>query len=125
LGYEAADGFDAGGIAGVGPRPVGAISQIYSFSADWRPPQTPGLSLDVNAYHQSRQTAVVSNLVEVPAQTFVDIGGRYAFEMAGRPATLRVQVENLLGLKGVELFGAGAYRPIWGRAGRAYVTVDF
>ena len=116
---------DAGGIAGVGPRPVGAISQIYSFSADWRPPQTPGLSLDVNAYHQSRQTAVVSNLVEVPAQTFVDIGGRYAFKMAGRSATLRVQVENLFGLKGVELFGAGAYRPIWGRAGRAYVTIDF
>ncbi|MFZ4690566.1 MAG: TonB-dependent receptor domain-containing protein [Polymorphobacter sp.] len=116
---------DVAGIAGVGPRPVGAISQIYSFSADWRPPQTPGLSLDINAYHQSPQTSVVSNLAELPAQTFVDLGSRYAFKLAGRSATLRVQVENLFGLQGYELFGAGAYRPIWGRAGRAYMTVDF
>ena len=115
---------DADGLTGVGPRPVGAVSRRLSFSADWRPPQTPGLSLDLNIDHQSAQTATVSNLAEIPAQTFVDIGGRYAFKLGGKPATVRVQVENLLGLSGYELFGAGAYRPVIGRAARTYLTID-
>ncbi|WP_310496150.1 TonB-dependent receptor [Sandarakinorhabdus sp.] len=115
---------DAGGIAGVGPRPVGAVSRRFAFSADWRPPQAPGLSLDLNVNHQSAQTATVSNLTEIPAQTFVDIGGRYAFRLAGKSATVRVQVENLFGFQGYELFGAGAFRPVWGRAARTYLTID-
>lgn len=114
----------AGNLPGVGPRPVGAVSRRLVFSADWRPPQTPGLSFDVNIDHQSAQTATVSNLVEIPAQTLVDIGSRYAFRLNDKPATVRVQIENLFDLQGYELFGAGAYRPVWGRAARVYLTVD-
>lgn len=116
---------DAGGLAGVGPRPVGAVSRRFSFNADWRPPQAPGLSLDLAVNHRSPETATVSNLVRIPAQTFVDLGGRYAFRLAGKSATLRVQIENLLDFQGYELFGAGAYKPVWGRAARGYLTVDF
>ena len=57
----------------------------------------------------------MSNLVAIPAQTFVDVGGRYRFKLVGQAATLRVQVENLFQQQGYELYGAGAYRPVWGR----------
>ena len=111
-------------VPGVGRRPVGAISETYTISGDWRPPWLPGVSFDVSAYHVSSQTATVSNRVAIPALTFVDLGGRYRFKLAGASATLRVQVENLLDQQGYELFGAGAYRPVWGRAAIAYLTVD-
>ncbi|WP_164156068.1 TonB-dependent receptor domain-containing protein [Sandarakinorhabdus rubra] len=111
-------------VPGVGRRPVGAIKETYTISGDWRPPWLPGVSFDASAYHISSQTATVSNRVAIPALTFVDLGGRYRFRLAGAAATLRVQVENLLDQQGYELFGAGAYRPVWGRAGRAYLTVD-
>lgn len=111
-------------LPGVGRQPVGAIRETYTASADWRPPFAPGLSLDVNLFHVSSQTATVSNRVAIPARTYIDLGGRYRFNLARKSATLRLQVENLLDFQGYELFGAGAYRPIWGRAAIAYLTVD-
>jgi iron complex outermembrane receptor protein len=111
-------------VAGVGRRPVGAVAQTYTISGDWRPPWLPGVSFDARLSHTSSRTATVSNLVSIPALTFADIGGRYRFKLAGSAATLRVQVENLFDSQGYELFGAGAYRPVWGRAANAYITID-
>ncbi|WP_156255438.1 TonB-dependent receptor domain-containing protein, partial [Sandarakinorhabdus oryzae] len=111
-------------LPGVGRRPVGAINATYTLNADWRPPWLPGVSFDISAWHVSSQTATVSNLVAIPANMFVEIGGRYRFKLAGASATLRVEVENLFNRQGYELYGAGAYRPIWGRVGVAYLTVD-
>jgi iron complex outermembrane receptor protein len=112
-------------VPGVGRLPVGTVRGSYTASADWRPPFAPGLSLDVGLFHASRQTASVDNLASIPPQSFVDLGARYRFRLAGKAATLRVQLENALDQRGYELFGAGAYRPLWGRAGIAYLTVDF
>jgi iron complex outermembrane receptor protein len=112
-------------VPGVGPRPVGAIRQTYTISGDWRPPWLPGVSFDISALHVTSQTATVSNQVAIPANTFITIGGRYRFKLAGASATLRAQVENLLNRQGYELYGAGAYRPIWGRVAVAYLTIDF
>ena len=78
-----------------------------------------------NLYQVGQQIATVSNAVAIPPRSYVDAGGRYTFKLGGRAATLRVQLLNLLDIQGFELFGAGAYRPIWGRAGNAYLTVDF
>jgi iron complex outermembrane recepter protein len=111
-------------VAGVGRRPVGSVRHTYTASADWRPPWAPGVSIDTNIFHYSSETATVSNSVAIPPQTFVDLGGRYAFKLGGKAATLRIQVQNLLDIQGFELYGAGAYRPILGRAGVAYLTVD-
>ena len=112
-------------VPGVGRRPVGAVAETYTLSGDWRPPWLPGVSFDARLGHTSSKTATVSNRASIPALTFVDIGGRYRFKLAGSAATLRVQVENLLDSQGYELFGAGAYRPVWGRAANAYITIDF
>jgi iron complex outermembrane receptor protein len=111
-------------VPGVGPLPVGTARGTYTFSADWRPPFAPGLSLDVNAYALTRQIASVDNLASIPPQAFVDLGARYRFKLSGKATTLRVQIENVNDQRGYELFGAGAYRPLWGRAFAAYLTID-
>jgi iron complex outermembrane receptor protein len=67
----------------------------------------------------------VSNLTSVPTRTIIDLGGRYAFDMAGQSAVLRVQISNLFDENGFDLRGAGAYGPLPGRVAQAYLTVDF
>jgi len=108
----------------VGARPVGAISRRLELNADWRPPWLEGLSFDVSASHRSSETATVSNSTVIPQRTLVDLGARYRFGLAGRSATLRLQVENLTNLQGFELRGAGAFDLIAGRRVGGYLTVD-
>ncbi|MBX9663313.1 TonB-dependent receptor [Novosphingobium sp.] len=109
----------------VGPRPVGAITRRLELNADWRPPWLEGLSLDVSASHRSAETATVSNLTAIPPRTMIDLGGRYQFALAGKAATLRLQIENLTDLQGFRLEGAGAFDLIAGRRLGGYLTVDF
>ena len=66
----------------------------------------------------------MSNLTAIPARTLVDLGGRYQFAIAGKSATLRLQVENLTDLQGVQLQRAEAYDLIPGRRFGGYLTVD-
>lgn len=109
----------------VGARPVGAISRRLELNADWRPSWIDGLSFDVSASHRSAESATVSNATVIPPRTLVDLGARYSFKLAGQPATLRLQVENLTDLQGFELRGAGAFDLIAGRRLGGYLTVDF
>jgi iron complex outermembrane receptor protein len=108
----------------VGARPVGAISRRLELNADWRPPWLEGLSLDVSASHRSAETATVRNGTAIPPRTLVDLGGRYRFTLAGKDATLRLQVENIGDLQGFELRGAGAFDLIPGRRFGGYLTID-
>jgi iron complex outermembrane receptor protein len=108
----------------VGPRPVGAISNRFEISADWRPGFAPGVSFDGRLSYRSPETATVSNLVAVPTRTLVDVGGRYRFQLAGNNALFRVQVTNLFNANGFELRGAGAYGQLPGRLVQGYLTLD-
>ncbi len=109
----------------IGARPVGAISNRFEISADWRPPFARGVSFDTRLSHRSPETATVGNLAQIPTRTLVDIGGRYRFRLAGKSALLRVQVTNLFDLQSYELRSAGSYLAIPGRLAQAYVTMDF
>jgi iron complex outermembrane receptor protein len=109
----------------VGPRPVGALSQRLEFSADWRPPLAPGLSLDVVASHRSPEITTVNNRVSLPRRTFVDAGARYAFKFGKTSAVARVQIGNLFNVLGPGPRGAGAYGQVEGRVAQGYLTVDF
>jgi iron complex outermembrane receptor protein len=109
----------------VGPRPVGAISRRVEINADWRPPWLDGVSLDVSAAHRSAETATVSNRTAIPPRTVVDLGGGYQFALAGKAATLRLQIENVTDVEGFRREGAGAYDLIPGRRFGGYLTVDF
>ncbi len=108
-----------------GPLPVGAIRRVVNLSADWRPPFLPGLSFDVSVFANSSTAASVNNAVHVPAQTFIDLGARYGFVLAGRPAVLRAQIFNAGGVNGLFLAGAGLYGINDGRVAQLYLTVDF
>lgn len=109
----------------IGPRPVGALSQRLEFSADWRPPIAPGLSLDLVASHRSPEITTVNNNVSLPRRTFVDAGARYAFKLGGTSAVARLQVGNLFNVLGPGPRGAGAYGQVAGRVAQGYLTVDF
>jgi iron complex outermembrane receptor protein len=111
------------GVAG--PLPVGAIRRRINLSLDWRPPFAPGLSFDLGVFANSSTVATVNNAVHIPAQTFIDIGARYAFRLAGRDAVLRAQIFNLGGVNGLFLDGAGVYGMNDGRVAQIYLTVDF
>jgi iron complex outermembrane receptor protein len=108
-----------------GPRPVGAIRRRLNLSADWRPPFAPGLSFDIGIFANSATIATVNNAVALPPQTFVDLGARYAFRLAGKAAVLRAQIVNAGGVNGVSLDGPGSYRINDGRWAQLYLTMDF
>ncbi|WP_235976500.1 TonB-dependent receptor domain-containing protein [Sandaracinobacteroides hominis] len=107
----------------VGERPVGLSPRSLDFNLDWDTP-LPGISTDIAVSNSGSVPATRNNLVFIPARTLVDVGGRYRFRLAQRPATLRVSVSNLFHVYGFELRGAGAYDIIPGRVFSAYLTVD-
>ena len=111
------------GVAG--PRPVGAVRRSLNVSLDWRPRFAPGLSFDLALFANSSTVATVNNQVHIPPQSFIDLGARYAFKLAGRDAVLRAQIFNAGGVNGVYLEGAGAYGMLDGRVAQLYLTVDF
>lgn len=108
-----------------GPLPVGAVRRTINVSLDWRPRFAPGLSFDIALFANSSTAATVNNAVHIPAQSFIDLGVRYAFKLAGRDAVLRAQMFNAGGVNGLYLEGAGAYGMLDGRVAQLYLTVDF
>jgi len=116
---------DAAARGLTGLRPVGAIQRRVNLSTDWRPPFAPGLSFDLGVFANSRTAATVNNLVRLPAQTFIDLGARYAFSLAGKNAVLRAQIFNAGGVNGVSLDGPGSYSINDGRWAQLYLTIDF
>mgnify|MGYP002780369003 CR=1 FL=1 len=111
------------GVAG--RLPVGAIRRRLNLSLDWRPPFAPGLSFDLGVFANSSTVATVNNAVHIPPQTFIDLGARYAFKLAGKDAVLRAQIFNAGGVNGLFLEGAGVYGMNDGRVAQLYLTVDF
>jgi iron complex outermembrane receptor protein len=101
------------------------VRRRLNLSADWRPPFAPGLSFDVGVFANSSTVATVNNAVHIPPQTFIDLGARYGFRLAGHDAVLRAQIFNAGGVNGVYLEGAGAYGMNDGRVARLYLTIDF
>lgn len=111
------------GVAG--PLPVGAVRRRLNLSLDWRPPFAPGLSFDLGVFANSSTVATVNNAVHIPPQTFIDLGARYAFRLAGKDAVLRAQIFNIGGVNGLFLQDAGVYGMNDGRVAQLYLTVDF
>ena len=109
----------------LGRLPVGQAARKVDLNIDWRPPILTGLSLDMNVSHSGRIISTRDNLVAIPAQTLVDIGGRYAFKLGTAPASFRVAVSNLFDKYAFDLQGAGSYDLIDGRRVSARLAVDF
>ena len=61
----------------------------------------------------------------IPGRTQVNLGGRYRFELAKLPATLRLQINNLFDDYAWNVTGSGALRRTFPRRAQATLSVDF
>ena len=101
------------------PRIRTVVDANYSFQR-W-----PALSGDVSAVYFGRAPATLDNALTEHATTTLDIGGRYRLSLAGAPATLRVQVQNVLNAREWNiLFSPGLFQYPPPRSVLAIFTVD-
>ena len=116
----------ASAAAGVGTAPVNQPRDILQLALDYRLAVCPRCSLDVTATHEGRVPVRLDDGAYNPAQTLVNIGARYRFTVAGRAATLRVQVQNVTDQRVWYVIdtsgGLVAYPPL--HMALAYVSVD-
>ena len=89
----------ASGVEGVGSAPVNQPRSMLQLGADYRLPACRRCSLDITATRQGEVPVRLDDGAYNPAQTLVNVGGRYRFTLAGRTATLRVQVQNVTNQK--------------------------
>ncbi len=107
----------------IGSRPAGLPTHLLSLNFNWKSP-IEGLQLDTALVHRGRTPATTNNLVYIPQRARVDLGGHYAFKVAQRSATLRLQVVNLFDNPGYAFLGPGVYGQPGGRLFQGYLTVD-
>lgn len=74
---------------------VGSPDMQANLNVEWDLAGVPGLTLDARAIYTSSQYADAANEIEVSSWTRLDIGARYALELANRPVTLRARLDNL------------------------------
>jgi iron complex outermembrane receptor protein len=89
----------ASGVEGVGSAPVSQPHDVLELALDYRFPARPRWSLDVTAMHFGAVPVRLDNGAYNPAQTFLNVGARYRFSVAGRVAMLRIQVQNVTNQK--------------------------
>ena len=109
----------------IGGKPVGQPERQVRANFDYRPPGLQALSVDLGINHLGARPASADNLLVVPARTLVDLGARYRLRFADFPATLRLQVTNLLNDYAWNVTGAGGFRRVPPRRVQTSLAVDF
>jgi iron complex outermembrane receptor protein len=107
----------------IGRRPIGNARSYSVASIDYALPQTP-VSVDLTIESLSRQVANTDDTVEVPGRTVFHLGGRYRFQLFGKPATLRAQLSNMFDRYGWTMISGGAYVYNAPRRFEMYVAAD-
>jgi iron complex outermembrane recepter protein len=107
----------------IGEKPVGSAREYSLATLDYR---LPGIraSLDATVEHISSQVANSANTIDVPSRAVLHIGGRYRFELFGKPATLRAMVQNVTDTYGWQAVSSGTYLYNSPRRFIVYVTAD-
>ena len=109
----------------VGRKPVGQAEHTASLYLDYRLPPLPDLSLNLGIQHLGKRAGSVDNELVIPGRTLVNLGGRYRFELSKLPATLRLQLNNLLNDYAWDVTGGGGLRRVFPRRVNATLSVDF
>jgi iron complex outermembrane receptor protein len=78
----------------LGRKPVGQTDRLLRINADYQLPFT-GWTVDLGATYYGERVASRNGHSKTPAYTLVDMGARYRFQLAGKPASVRAQVLNL------------------------------
>lgn len=109
----------------IGSRPVGQPQRNASLYLDYRLPWHEKLSVNLGIQHLGKREGNTENTLTIPGRTLVNIGGRYRFELARLPATLRIQLNNLFNDYAWNVTGSGALRRAPPRRANATLSVDF
>ena len=109
----------------IGPRPVGQAERTFTAYFDYRLPFASAFSVNLGVNHLGERAGSADNELIVPGRTLVDLGGRYRFQLARFPATLRLQVSNLLNHYAWDVTDFGAFRRNRPRSVQADLSVDF
>jgi iron complex outermembrane recepter protein len=117
----------ASGVSGVGTAPVNQPRSFLQLAGDYQLPVWRRGSIDVTVTRQAAVPVRLDDGAYNPAQTLVNVGGRYRFDIAGHPATLRVQIQNVTNQRvwSVSDYSGGlaAYPPL--HMALAYLAADF
>ncbi len=111
--------------ANLGNRPIGVPAVQLNLGAEWDVPWLRGLTLSGALVYTGKQFINTANTQSLPNWTRLDLGLRYATEIAGRKTVFRANVQNVTDQKywsSVASFGtfyAGAPRTV-----RLSMTVD-
>lgn len=81
--------------ANVGNTPIGVPSLQLNLGAEWDVPWLRGLTLSGALIHTGKQYINTANTQSLPDWTRLDIGARYATEIAGRKTVFRANVQNV------------------------------
>lgn len=95
-------------VGTIGKKPVGIYSHILNANLNWQTP-LKGVELDASLSHRGRAAARTDNLVFLPTKPGLGFGTHYHFNLAGKAATLRLQVNNVLKTPSYGLPGSGIY----------------
>jgi iron complex outermembrane receptor protein len=109
----------------IGAKPVGQAETVITSYADYRLPFAPAFSINLGINYLGKRPASADNRLTVPHRTIVDLGGRYRFQLAKSPATLRLQVSNLLDDYAWDVTDFGGFRRNRPRSVQADLSVDF
>jgi iron complex outermembrane receptor protein len=107
----------------VGSRAAG-ISQVIA-NANIERQLADNWSVDAGLSYSGERWADTANTFKTPAVTTLSLGTRGKFELAGRPAELRILGSNLTGVQGYRATPSGVLSPIAPRTVRAMLTVTF
>jgi iron complex outermembrane receptor protein len=109
---------------GVGPIAFGQPRLTFVINTDYRFPKLPSVSVDLTVFHFGTAPASVDNLVYADPVTQYTLGGRYRFTMLGKPATLRLQVQNVTNLFIWNIGYSPGFTPFSPRSAFGYLTMD-
>jgi iron complex outermembrane receptor protein len=101
-------GGDAVDLGLIGRRPVGSIGRSINGALNWNVPWIKGLSFDL-AYQSTSDRATAEDALFIPARYLASLGGRYRFDLFGKPATFRAQLASVNNAYGYSNIGEGYY----------------
>jgi iron complex outermembrane receptor protein len=81
--------------ANIGNTPIGVPPLQLNLGAEWDVPWLRGLTLSGVLIHTGKQFINTANTQSLPDWTRLDIGARYATEIAGRKTVFRANVQNI------------------------------
>ena len=109
----------------IGAKPVGRPERTANLYLDYRLPWEERLSFNLGIQYTGKRVASPDNELVVPADTIVNLGSRYRFQLSKLPATLRLQLGNMFNEYSWVVFGSGGLKRTPPRRFDATLSVDF